>query len=433
MSDGLKFLSSVIATGSASSLSEIDSEMLLDNEHTAYEFIRTHHRTYRDLPSAQTVQEETGIRLPAASESMRYYIDKLTDRHSYNLVRDRFPAFREGLAQMDMDAVADSVSSMQQALRNRAGGSRAGQAIQIDEGMRLVADRLDGIKGTGGISGILTGWPQFDAITGGYQDADLITWVSRMGMGKTYLALYQADQAHLAGENVLFVTTEMGAEQIARRVAALRLGVNPLLLKNGNISTHIQRRVRSLCTDMVGADRYRIFSVGMNAKVGAIAGLCEEFGPSIVFIDGVYLLRPTEGGKNQNRTERITSVYDELKGTTLDTNLPIVCMSQLNRMAGKGGKEGSLETIGYSDAIGTHSSVVVGLKEGPTENPKASRGLEFFKGREGEAGEVAINFKFAPLDMSEMTVTQLDREGGTGSTSVSWMGPNTTTTGGDNE
>jgi hypothetical protein len=71
-------------------------------------------------------------------------------------------------------------------------------------------------------------------------------------------------------------------------------------------------------------------------------------------------------------------------------------------MAGKGGKDGSLETIGYTDAIGTHSSVVVAIKDGPTENPRASRMMDILKGREGEHGSFPINFRFAPLDMSEI-------------------------------
>ena len=424
MSDGLKFISSVLATGSAGSLFDIEAEMLLDNEATVYDFVRSHHRVYRELPSAQTVQDETGIRLPAARESLRYYTDQVSERHSYNLIRDKFSTFRDGLQQKDMEAVATSVSEMQQVLRRRTGGSKAGQAIQMDEGMVLVADRLESIKGTGGISGITTGWPTFDAITGGYQNADLITFVGRMGLGKSYVLLQQAREAHAAGENVLVVTTEMGAEQIARRHAALALGLNPDYLKNGNISTHTQRRIRSFCTDMAGAERYRIFSVGMQAKVSAIEALCQEFGPSVIFIDGVYLLRPTEGSRNTNRTERITSVYDELKGLTLEADIPVIATSQFNRQAGKAGKEGSLENIGYTDAIGTHSSIVVALKGGSTENPRDSRIFDFLKGREGESGEVAINFKFAPLDMSERTMDEREADGEVTENTTAWMGIN---------
>jgi replicative DNA helicase len=229
-------------------------------------------------------------------------------------------------------------------------------------------------------------------------------------------------QAHKAGHNVVFVTTEMGVEQIARRAAAIALGINPTLLKTGNISTHLLRRIQTYCQDFIGAERFRILSVGMNARVSVVDALCQEVGPSIVFIDGVYLLRPTDVGRNASRVERITGVFDEVKALTLDAGVPFVVTSQFNRQAGKSGKDGSLENIGYTDAVGTHSSIVVALKSGPTQNPAHSRVFDFLKGREGETGEVAINFKFAPLDMNEMSEEERQDEGVSTEESVAWMG-----------
>lgn len=423
MSDGLKLISAVIANGASGALLQIEPTILIENERTAYDFVRGHFRSYRELPTAQTVQEETGIRLPVANESLQYYVDVVHERYEYNQIRERFVPFREGLTERNMEVVANSIHDMSRVLRRRRrGASQAGEAIDIAQGLNLVVDRLIGIRGTGGISGITTGWNLFDTITGGYQKADLITWVGRMGLGKTYIALRQAQKAHESGESVLFVTTEMATEQMARRFAALRLGIDPTYLKNGTISSYMERRIASLATSIAGSERFKLFSVGMNARVNSIEALAQEFGPSIVFIDGVYLLKPTDLSKTMNRTERVSAVYDELKALTLEADVPFVCTTQFNRTAGKAGKEGSLENIGFSDAIGTHSSVVIALKDGPTHNPKDSRTFDFLKGREGETGEVVINFKFAPLNMDEMTPEERSDEGEVTEASVEWMG-----------
>ncbi len=421
MSDGLKLLAAAIAAGSSGTLTAVNRESLEGTELTAYDFIRRHYRQYRDLPSLATVQEETGVRLPAATEPLNFYIDQVEDRHEYNLIRERFAVFREGMQRADMGTVANEVSAMSRIFRRRRSDG-VGQAVELSEGFRLVSDRLLEIRGTGGISGITTGWNEFDNITGGYQNSDLITWVGRMGLGKTYILLRQAMKAHEAGHNVLVVTTEMGIEQLARRCAALALGINPRLLKNGTISTYNRQRIRNLELNMIGSERFKIFSVGMNAKIDSIATLCYEYGPSIVFVDGVYLLRPTDMGRNTSRTDKVTAVYDELRGLNLDLSVPFVVTTQFNRQAGKGGKEGTLETIGYSDSVGTHSSHVVAMKPGPTDNPYASREFEFLKGREGETGSTVINFKFAPIDMEEMTREERIEEGDSEET-VSWMGP----------
>lgn len=421
MSDGLKLISSIIATGAAGALLQIDPHELNGNEVTVYEFVRGHYRAYRNLPNAATVQQETQVRLPVANEPLRYYLDKVEDRASYNLIRDHYQGLRDGMANRDMSAIGQAVDQMSRTLRTHRAG-RTGEAIQINDAHQLVVDRLHRIRGSGGVSGVTTSWPMYDQITGGYQPSDLITLVARPSMGKTYLLLRQAQAAHEDGHNVLVVTTEMSAEQIARRDVALRLGIDPKMMQAGTLSTHMERRIRTVCQSMVGVDRYRVFGVGMKSKLDAVAALVEEFGPTIVYIDGVYLLQPTDAPRNASRTDRVAAVYDGLRALALDSNIPYVVTTQFNRSAGKAGKDGSLETIAFADTIGTHSSVVVAVRDGPTENPKDSRLLDFMKGREGESGQVAINFKFAPLDMTEMTPEERESEGEVTEESVAWMG-----------
>lgn len=423
MSDGLKAISAAIAVGSAASLIAVSPDLFIDGEMAAHDFVRGHYRQYRTLPTVATVQQETGVRLPQAPEPLAYYIDRLYERHQYNLIRERFAGLRDGLSSMDMEAVSTSVSDMYRVTRQNS--RRGREVVNLREGYELVEQRLSGTRGYGGITGIEVGWPGYDAITGGYQDADLVSIVGRPSQGKTYILLQQAWHAHqVAGKTVLFVTTEMGTEQIMRRHASIAIGVNPTLLRMNMISSHLQRRLREFYRAMVGAEGFNIFSVGMNSQVSAVEALIQELDPDLIMIDGVYLLRPTAGAKNLNRTERITGVYDELRALTLESNKPAVVSTQFNRAAGKGGAEGSLENIGYTDAIGTHSSGVVAIRPGPTTNPRYSRWLEFLKGREGETGKIAINFKFAPTDMSEFTPDGADADdeaNAPANANVNWM------------
>lgn len=409
MSDGLKAIAAAIAVASASSLIAVPADLFIDGERSAHEFVRGHYRQYQTLPSVTTVQQETGVRLPQAPEPLAYYIDRLYERHQYNLIRERFAGLRDGLSSMDMPAVSASVSDMYRVTRQNT--RRGREVVNLREGYELMAQRLTMTRGYGGITGIEVGWPGYDAITGGYQPGDLISVVGRPSQGKTYVLLQQAWYAHqMAGKTVLFVTTEMSTEQIVRRHASLALGVNPTLLRMNMISTHLQRRLQQFYHAMAGADGFNIFSVGMNSQTSAVEALMQELDPDIVFVDGGYLMRPVTGAKNMNRTERITGVYDDFRGITLESEKPMIVSTQFNRAAGKGGMEGSLENIGYTDAIGTHSSSVVAIRPGPTVNPKASRWLDFLKGREGETGKIAINFKFAPTDMSEFTPVGGDAE-----------------------
>lgn len=424
MSDGLRLLHAILAESSLATFSRLDPEIFNPDERPVYDFIQEHRRSHRALPQAQTVSEEIGTRFPRAPEPLSYYVEQVYERHEYNQIHARWGSMRDAMQTRNMELVRENVRAM--SVATRAGGNRQGREVMdLRQAGQLVTTRLRDTRGMGGITGIETNWPRFDMETGGFQNSDLVSLIARPGMGKTYALLKMAHQAHLVGHNVLVVTTEMGIEQLTRRHTSIALGINPTLLKRNMISTYTERRIATFYSDMAGAENFRVFSVGMNSRVNAIEAFCQEFGPSIVFIDGGYLLRPTEAPKNANRIERITGVFDELKGLTLEADIPFVVTSQFNRQAGKGGKEGSLETVGYTDAIGTHSSIVVALKTGPTENPFASRYLEFLKGREGESGEIAINFKFAPLNMEEMSEEEQesasDSPAPAGGAATDWM------------
>lgn len=418
MSDGLKLIASAIAAGSAGSILEMDRDLFIEDELDVYDFVQGHYRTYRELPQATTVQEEVGRRLPAANEPLAFYVDQVYQRNEYTLIREQFGGLREALSQRNMEEAHSVIANMSRVRRRRRAGQ---QVLRLDEAGELVMERLRTTRGMGGITGVVSGWQGFDEITGGYQDSDLISFVGRPSLGKTYLLLKQAEKAHAEGENVLFVTTEMGQEQIARRYASIATGVNPTLLKKNMISTWMERRLQALFRDMAGAERFRIFSVGMNSKVSAVEAFMQEYDPTFILIDGVYLLQPSGGIKGMSKVDRITGVFDELKALTLEARRPILVSTQLNRAAGKGGKDASLENVSYADAIGTHSSVVVAIKEGPTEDPRASRLLDFLKGREGESGQIAINFKFAPCDMTEFTPEQMEQETSAEEANLDWM------------
>lgn len=417
--EGLQLIASVLQTGSRSTLAQVQAEMFTATEQGVYEYVTRHSRLYGELPQAATVAQECGVRLPTPRESVAFYIDAVYDRHLYNQIQERWATTRDSLAARNMTEVREHLQAMHQAAR--VVRAPADIHMHMGEATQLAIQRMRDTRGLGGITGIESGWPTIDQTTGGYQDGDLIALIARMGLGKTYVLLKQAHYARTQGHTVLVVTTEMAAEQLARRNLSIQLGLNPTLLKKNMVSTYMERRILQLADDHVWMQGYHLLSIGMNSAVSRVEGLIQEINPDVIYIDGAYLMRPTTMAKNANRMERVAGVLDELKGLTLSSNRPIYFTSQFNRSAGKGGKEGTLETIGFTDAIGTHCSIVKALKSGPTESPGRSRSLEFLKGREGESGEVAINFKFAPLDMSEMTPEQREEEGDVPEPDQSWQ------------
>lgn len=225
----------------------------------------------------------------------------------------------------------------------------------------------------------------------------------------TYVMLHQARMAWECGYNVLVVTMEMTIKQITRRLAAMQAGINPDYIRKGTLSVYARRRLDACIATLAGTERFRLFSGGMRKRTSDVELLIQEYRPDIVFIDGVYLMQP-ESKRSMQKIEKVSEVFDNLKQMTLAHNVPVIVTTQFNRQAGKKGKDGSLENIAFTDAISTHSSLVVSLSEGDAPMQRTQRVATFLKGREGESGKHTINFSFAPVNFTEVMPTRAEGE-----------------------
>lgn len=429
MSDGLKLLGAIIDTGSAHTIRDLSRELFIDDEVALYDMIRLHYRRYGQIPAISTVEEELGVAMPDAPETVDYYIRRVNDRRLYSLVRDQFNELKESLRSYNMDEAKEIIDAMRAATR------AVHTSTDIRTFSEAAADVLRGYEyahENPGISGVAVGWPYYDYITGGYQPGDLAVIVARPEMGKTYNLLRQATGAWRLGASVLVVTMEMTIEQITLRAAAMQAGINPTYIRKGTLSVYAERRLRSYIDSISGAHRFRMFSGGLKKKVSDVEMLVQEYDPDIVFIDGLYMMHP-EVKKTLSKPEKINEVLDELKRLALGQNKPVVGTTQFNRTAGKKGKDGSLENIAYSDAISTHSSLIISLGQGKPPNVDTQRVMTFIKGREGESGEFTLNYTFAPMNHDEVHRTlpgdeEVEGEGATaetttgGATNMDWMG-----------
>lgn len=398
MTHGLRLVASILETGSVESLRQLDENLFVDEEVEVFRFVKRHYRRYGVLPAFATLEEEMQVTLPPVDERLPYYLRRVKDRKLYTDISPLFAELREALKENNMDEVRQRIEVMKGHIR----GSSVDEDIRdLQQAAEGVIEAYDLAHMSPGVSGIPTGWPDFDERTGGYQNGDLTSWVARMGIGKTYLMLQQARYAHSVGYNVLVVTMEMTIEQITRRYAGMLAGLNPDYIRKGMLSSFAERRLRGYLDNIIHAERFNLYAGGFSKKVDDVEMTANEFNPDIIFVDGMYLMKSDQVSRNANRNEKITAVLDDLKKMTITHHRPIVATTQFSRQSGKKGNDGSLENIAYTDAIGTHSSIVCGIKEGDPPFQTTRRKLEFLKGREGEHGEVHVNYTFAPMSFDQ--------------------------------
>lgn len=414
MSDGKKLVTAIIERGSIETLRLVTNDLFEDDELVVFNFVRQHFRRYQELPTIATVETELRLRLPRADEAVSFYLKKLYDRKLFIALREEFTLMRDSLQSFTVDEARLIVDRMKSACRIATPDD---DVRNVQEASRTVLQQYDHAHENPGVSGIPCGLGRVDEITGGYQNGDLISWIARMGVGKTYILILQALHAWRMGYSVLFVTMEMTIPQIVRRLIALDAGINPDYIRKGQMDEWGMRRLRQYVSTLAHADRMNIYAGSFSKKVSDVEILMHELCPDIVFVDGAYLLHPDLSGRNAPRIERVASVYDELKKLTITADRPIVSSSQFSRTAGKRGKDGSMESISFSDAIGMHSSIVFSIKEGLPPFQESRREIEIMKGREGETGKFSMNYSFQPMNFTEIT----EEEQAAQSADLDWM------------
>lgn len=428
---GIELLASICEHGSTEELHNLTDEHFVDEEEVElYNFIKHHYRRNGRLPLVDTLVENHSFDIPLIPEPLQYYKDQLEDRYIYQQAHPVFNELHPLLGNGDYAAAQEVAARLARTLSVSLPERRV-----LDTGtlMQDVLDEYQQHHQRPGHSGVTTGWSYLDQETGGYQNGDLVVWVARPAMGKTWLLLHQTHAAWLDGRSALFVSMEMTLKQVGRRFGAYHAGVDPDAVRKGTLSRWGEQRFTQALRDLGNANSLNWFAGGMSKTSEQVDMLIQEYGPDIIYIDGIYLMQPANAHARMGRYERAAYMVDELKTIALKHDRPVVVTTQFGRDAGSGGKKGTVENIGYTDAFGTHASLILGVKGGKRVHvPEISRTLsngekevlrearddypyreiELLKGREGESGSYGCNFSFGPTNFSQAPLDEVrERQG----------------------
>nr|YP_009736201.1 Replication helicase subunit [Scytosiphon promiscuus]YP_010147388.1 DNA replication helicase [Scytosiphon lomentaria]QDM58288.1 Replication helicase subunit [Scytosiphon promiscuus]QDM58431.1 Replication helicase subunit [Scytosiphon promiscuus]QQP22244.1 DNA replication helicase [Scytosiphon lomentaria]QTW91448.1 replication helicase subunit [Scytosiphon lomentaria]WAM64526.1 Replication helicase subunit [Scytosiphon lomentaria] len=194
---------------------------------------------------------------------------------------------------------------------------------EIEEGLRV--PRLPGLKTT---------FIEFDIITQGFQNSDLIIIAGRPSMGKTAFAFNLAKniaQNHNTG--VVFFSLEMTRQQLLYRLLASEVEITNTRLRASRIKEtewlKINATIQELSNLKLFIDDTPDLSVGeIKLKIKTI-DLESSKHVSLIVIDYLQLLEGME--QNSNRVQELSKITRDLKKLARDLNLPIIVLSQLSR------------------------------------------------------------------------------------------------------
>ena len=250
------------------------------------------------------------------------------------------------------------------------------------------------------VTGVATGFTQLDNMTSGLQNADLIILAARPSMGKTALALNIARHAAVeAGVPVAVFSLEMSKEQLSLRMLCSEARIDSSRLRGGFFSMEDWHRLTDAAGTLSECPIYIDDSPSLSAmEIRAKARrLKMDKNIGLIIIDYLQLMQGRSSA--ERRDLEISEISRGLKALAKELDLPVMALSQLNRMLEqRTDKRPRLSDLRESGALEQDADVVAFIYRDEVYNKEEdnpNRGtaeILLSKQRNGPTGDIYLSF-----------------------------------------
>jgi replicative DNA helicase len=212
------------------------------------------------------------------------------------------------------------------------------------------------------ITGVTTGFDDFDDKTSGLQKSDLVIVAGRPSMGKTTFAMNIAENAAIKGQvPVAVFSMEMPGEQLAMRMMSSLGRIDQHKVRTGKLEDDDWPRLTSAVGILSEAPIYIDDTPGLTpTELRARARrLAREHGLGLIVIDYLQLMQGS-GNAKENRTAEISEISRSLKSLAKELNVPVIALSQLNRgLEQRPNKRPVMSDLRESGAIEQDADIII--------------------------------------------------------------------------
>ena len=248
------------------------------------------------------------------------------------------------------------------------------------------------------VTGIPTGFIDFDTKTSGLQFSDLIVIAGRPSMGKSALAISIAEYAGVVEKIPLVIfSLEMSKEQLVQRMLCSHAKVDAHKVRTGYLSPSDWPRLTAAAGKLSEAsifidDSPAISVMELRAKARRLKAHQDI---QLIILDYLQLMRGS--GNIENRQQEISDISRSLKALARELHVPVVAISQLSRaVESRTDHRPQLSDLRESGAIEQDADVVVLILREEYYNPTAdNQGVAeviIAKQRNGPVGSIKLTF-----------------------------------------
>ena len=260
-------------------------------------------------------------------------------------------------------------------------------------------DRIDTLhQSDGDITGISTGYNEFDKMTAGLQPGDLVIVAGRPSMGKTTLAVNMAENAAIGSKvPTAIFSMEMPAQQLAFRMISSLGRVDQTHLRTGNFPDEDWSRINTAVQLMSEAPIFIDDTPSLSpGEIRARARrLQREHGLGLIVVDYLQLMQVP--GNKENRATEISEISRGLKALAKELSCPVIALSQLNRsVEQRTDKRPVMSDLRESGAIEQDADLILFIYREEVYNQDTPRkgiaDIAIAKQRNGPIGDFPLTF-----------------------------------------
>ncbi|MCQ4936240.1 MULTISPECIES: replicative DNA helicase [Anaerotignum] len=253
-------------------------------------------------------------------------------------------------------------------------------------------------RSKGKLTGVPTGFVDFDAKTAGLQKSDLVLLAARPSMGKTAFALNIIQNAAIRGNvPVAVFSLEMSREQLVNRMLCSEAMLDAQKLRTGELNDKDWEDLIRAMGPLSQAPIYIDDTPGISPM--DVRSKCRrlkvEKGLGLIVID--YLQLMSGNGRTDSRQQEISEISRNLKAIAREMESPVIALSQLSRACEqRSDHRPMLSDLRESGAIEQDADVVAFLYRDeyyfPETEKKNQAELIIAKQRNGPTGTVDLTW-----------------------------------------
>ena len=257
----------------------------------------------------------------------------------------------------------------------------------------------------GMLTGIGTGFVDFDKMTSGLHGGEMIVIAARPSMGKTSLVMNIVEHVALEEKQPVGVfSLEMTADSLVLRMLCSRARVNLRNIRDGFLAERDFPKLTGAAGKLANAPLYIDDTAGLSIlQLRAKARrMYQQYGVKLIVIDYLQLCNASSS-RVENRQQEVAMISNGVKALAKELNVPVIVLSQLNRELEKDkNRKPRLSDLRESGAIEQDADLIALLykpDEGKEDEDGAPQDQEAIpvnlliaKQRNGPTGDVHLTF-----------------------------------------